>query len=125
MSTAPVPARIPAFTLGDRLRKARELTEMTTRDFAAQIGVSQKTISDAENDRRAPRRITLLAYAMATGVPLEWLETGREEAPRPGRPGGDDGEEGIDYRTVSRFQADPQVQGESRGFDAILVPSAA
>lgn len=127
MSSATVQSggQIPEWTLGERLKKARSLTGETAAQFAVTIGVSPRTINSAETDSRHPRRTVLMAYALATGVDLEWLETGRETAPRPGRPGGEDGEEGIDYRTVSRFQADPQVQGESRGFDAILVPSAA
>lgn len=36
---------IPAWTIGDRLRKARETTGLTTGAFAEQVGVTQKTIS--------------------------------------------------------------------------------
>lgn len=75
MSTQ-VAGRVPEWTLGDRLRKARQVTGMTTRQFATEIGVAQGTVTGAENDTRQPRRITLLAYAMRTGVPIEWIETG-------------------------------------------------
>ncbi len=68
---------IPEFTLGDRLRKARELTGLTVRQFAAEIGVSHGTITNAEGDRRGVRPITIKAYAMRSGVPVEWLQTGR------------------------------------------------
>lgn len=68
--------RIPQWTLGDRLRKARQTTGLTTREFAQKIGVSQATITNAENDHHAVRRITLNAWSLATGVPLEWLEHG-------------------------------------------------
>ena len=57
------------------------MTGLTTREFAKEIGVSQPTITSAENDRRYPRKITLLAYAMRTGVPVEWLETGHVTPP--------------------------------------------
>lgn len=68
---------IPEWTRGDRLRKARETTGMTTRQFAEHIGVSQKTVTDAENDKRPNiRKILLNAWALGTGVPAEWLETG-------------------------------------------------
>lgn len=70
---------IPSFTIGDRLRKARESTGRTTRDFAVLLGVSQSTIINAENDRTKTRRITLLMWSQVTGVPVTWLETG--EAP--------------------------------------------
>lgn len=78
---------IPSFTRGDRLRKARQLTGLTTREFADEIGVSQKSVTDAEGDRVTPRRITLMAYAMRTGVPIEWLETGQA----PTMPSGPEG----------------------------------
>lgn len=34
MTTQGVTERVPEWTLGDRLRKARTLTDMTTREFA-------------------------------------------------------------------------------------------
>lgn len=76
---------VPEWTRGDRLRKARSLTGLTTREFATQIGVSQKTITDAENDHRAVRKIVFNAWSLATGVPVTWLETG-ESIPPDNRP---------------------------------------
>lgn len=75
---------IPNWTLGDRLRKARAITGMTTREFAERIGVSHGTITNAEGDKRAVRPITIKAWAMATGVDIEWLQTGHGS----GGPGG-------------------------------------
>lgn len=72
---------IPQFTMGDRLRKARELTDLDREQFAAELGVSRQTVGNAELDRVKPRKIMLRAWALRTGVPLVWLETG--EAPRP------------------------------------------
>jgi DNA-binding XRE family transcriptional regulator len=69
---------IPQWTQGDRLRKARSLTGMTSREFAETRGVSLNTIVAAEVDKRKVRKITLRAWAMATGVSVEWLETGVE-----------------------------------------------
>ncbi|WP_067440844.1 helix-turn-helix domain-containing protein [Nocardioides jensenii] len=68
---------IPTFTMGDRLRKAREGTGLTTREFALRLGVSQSTVTNAENDHTRTRRITLLMWSQVTGVPVEWLETGQ------------------------------------------------
>ena len=87
MTTNPQPGTVPEWTRGDRLRKARALTGMTTRDFADHIGVSQKTVTDAENDKRERvRKIVLNAWSLATGVPVEWLENGGapETSPTPG-----------------------------------------
>lgn len=68
---------VPEWTRGDRLRKARTLTGLTTRDFADRIGVAQKTVTDAENDKRENvRKILLNAWSLATGVPVAWLEHG-------------------------------------------------
>jgi transcriptional regulator with XRE-family HTH domain len=82
--------------MGDRLQKAREVTGLNTREFADAIGVSQKTVTDAENDRRQPRRIMLNAWSLATGVPREWLETGEVSD-------GDSGpNDGLNVNTGSR-----------------------
>lgn len=58
---------------------------MTVREFAEALGVSHGTVTNAETDARAVRRITLNAWAHLTGVPVEWLETGSApSAPDPG-----------------------------------------
>lgn len=80
--------QIPQFTQGDRLRKARQLTGLTTRQFAEEIGVSQATITNAENDNSKVRRITLNAWSLRTGVPVVWLETGEDPADPQGPDGG-------------------------------------
>jgi transcriptional regulator with XRE-family HTH domain len=73
------------WTRGDRLRKARNLTGLTTREFAERVGVSQKTITDAENDKRdSVRKILMNAWALATGVPVDWLEHGTSPGPDGG-----------------------------------------
>lgn len=84
MSTDRTFGVVPEFTIGDRLRKARLLVGLSTRDFAEEIGVSQKTVTDAENDKRGvPRKILLNAYSMRTRVPVEWLLTGRNPGDTP------------------------------------------
>jgi transcriptional regulator with XRE-family HTH domain len=64
------------FTKGDRFRKARELTGLGQREFAERIGVSHQTVTNAEKDHRSVRKITVNAWSLVTGVPVEWLETG-------------------------------------------------
>lgn len=68
--------RIPEWTLGDRLRKARATTGLSSADFADLIGVSQKTVNNAEGDKHGVRKIVLNAWSLATGVPVQWLEHG-------------------------------------------------
>ena len=75
---------IPEFTLGDRLRKARELTGLDQGDFAAEIGVSRNSVSNAETGATRPIRVTLRAWSMRTGVPIEWLLTGQAPDPHGG-----------------------------------------
>lgn len=78
---------IPEFTQADRLAKARSLTGLSTTEFAKVIGVSQKTVNNAESGKHGVRKIVLNAWAMATGVPAVWLETGQVPT---GNDGGDD-----------------------------------
>lgn len=93
MTTSPEGAGVvPEWTLGDRLRKARELTGLKVPAFAALIEVSAKTVNNAESGKHSVRPITISAWAMASGVSREWLETGEGEpvqSPDPGGPGGD------------------------------------
>lgn len=79
---------IPEVTLGWRLRMARETTGMGLREFAEHIGVAPDTLTSAEKDRRKVRAITINAYALATGVDREWLETGKVPVDGGGGPDG-------------------------------------
>lgn len=64
---------IPEFTFGDRLRKARELTGLEQKDFAAEIGISRTSVSNAETGANRPHQITIKAWALRTGVNMDWL----------------------------------------------------
>lgn len=68
---------IPVFDLSDRLRKAREVTGLEQQPFADDLGVSRTTISNAERGARRPSRLVMRAWALRTGVPVAWLETGQ------------------------------------------------
>lgn len=77
--------QVPQWTVGDRLRKAREVTGLTQKTFAARIDVGHRTVTNYENDAVEPRMIVLKQWALLSGVPLGWLITG--EAPPPGGDG--------------------------------------
>lgn len=69
---------IPQWTLGDRLRKAREHAGMDQEELALRIGVSRGTVSNYEIGRgtRPPKVVVLRAWARECGVPYEWIVDG-------------------------------------------------
>ncbi|MBF0808850.1 XRE family transcriptional regulator [Rothia nasimurium] len=68
--------RVPASRLRYRLLQAREEAELDQGQLSEKIGVSRTSISAAETGKSKPRRSTLILWAMATGVDLDWLLTG-------------------------------------------------
>ena len=90
MTASPYEGTVPEFTQGDRLRKAREMTGMKQREFASHIGVSHQTVTNAEKDHREVRKITMNAWSLATGVSVEWLQTGKAPESTNGPGGGAD-----------------------------------
>lgn len=64
---------IPSWTMGDRLRKAREASGLDQSTLAERIDVSRRTISNYETERVEARMIVLKQWALATGVDLSWL----------------------------------------------------
>lgn len=69
----------PPILLRQRLRIAREHAGLEQDELADMIGVSRNTISNAESGKVHPRRITLNAIALATGVPVSWFLEGDED----------------------------------------------
>lgn len=78
MSTANAHERIPAFTIGDRLRKAREKAGLDQEHFAQEVGISRGTVSNYERavDTEGLKRPYLAAWAMRADVPMEWILLG-------------------------------------------------
>jgi transcriptional regulator with XRE-family HTH domain len=50
---------------------------MEQRDLSEASGISMTSISNIEIGKVAPRRTTLMLWALATGVSYEWLATGK------------------------------------------------
>lgn len=67
---------VPAFTLGDRLRKARESAHLEMQDLAAQIDIHRQSVARYEQDLAKPKRHVLLSWSMVTGVDLRWIAEG-------------------------------------------------
>jgi DNA-binding XRE family transcriptional regulator len=64
------------FTLGDRLRKARRQSGVTSQDMAELLGASRTTVSNYENGRSEPTATTVAQWADITGADLVWLIVG-------------------------------------------------
>lgn len=65
-----------AFGQPDRLGKALDVSGTTSMEMAEYLGVTRTTISNYINGHTDPKKQTLRLWAMKTGVPLEWIETG-------------------------------------------------
>ena len=86
--------QIPAWNIHDRCRKAREVAGLDQAQLAERIEVSRATISNYETGFVTKLRpIVLRQWALATGVPIEWLRDG--ESPHPRSPGGADADKWV------------------------------
>ena len=65
--------RVPVFSLGERIRKAREDLRLSQQEFADLLDVDRKTVSNWEGGRNHPRYGDLMLIASVTDVSLEWL----------------------------------------------------
>lgn len=86
MSEMPRSSTVPTWTVGDRMRKALTVAGLSVGEMCDYLGLSRNTVSSYMNDRQAPKRQTLAAWAMRTGQPLEWIETGEEPTSGPPSP---------------------------------------
>ncbi len=68
---------IPVFTRGDRMRVALRSAGIGVQEMADYLEVSRGTVSTWLNDKITPGKQTLRLWAIRTGVPLVWLETGQ------------------------------------------------
>lgn len=80
MSQSPLGTVVPRWTVGDRLNKALHHAGISVGEMSEYLGLSRNSVSAYINDRQAPKRQTLLLWAMRTGVAMEWIETGVERS---------------------------------------------
>ena len=103
MSIAPISHELLRFSQGDRLRKSLQLADISSQEMADYLEVSRNTVSRWINDEREPNRSFIRLWAMRTGVPLEWIETGHVPS------GNDDGNDAsmvkIHFLTVPTLDA--------------------
>lgn len=72
----PQAERVPEWTFGDRLRKAREDAHLDQATIAKMLGVSAGSVSNWEKGRGLPRggEVKLAQrWSEATGVPVVWI----------------------------------------------------
>lgn len=97
---------IPAFSLGDRMAKARQHARLSRDDLAQILGCSLKTVGNYEGGHTQPRKPTIVQWALACGVPVDWLRLGDAWAPDP-----DDGSV-VDLRTQGDAPTKWYAEGE-------------
>jgi transcriptional regulator with XRE-family HTH domain len=68
--------QVPQWTLGDRIRKAREFAGLDQDDIASALYMSRAAVSAWENNHSKPNARKLEVIASKCGVPLLWLVTG-------------------------------------------------
>lgn len=74
-------------TFAERLWLALSRSGLSSQELAERLEISRNTVSSWTNGRNKPRPRDLKAFALATGYPLRWLETGEA----PASPDGDGG----------------------------------
>lgn len=112
MSIQTVAVGVPQWTLGDRLRKARENAGLEQVELAARLGASRKTIGNAERGQTQPRRSLIMAWALTTNVPVRWLMTGES-------PSDDDGDSQPLY---TPWDSNPEPSDSGPGAAVLRLP---
>lgn len=81
MEPQPPALHIPEWNVGDRLRKALRDVGISTAEMGEYLGITRETVSRYMNsDGRIVPLQTLRLWALRTGVPLEWIQTGEVRA---------------------------------------------
>ena len=95
-------------SLGDIIRRQRELHELSLRQLADLAGISNPYLSQIEHGIRAPSQAVLDGIAKALGVPVETLY--RESGLRPRTDDADPAEEAV----IDAIEADPRLTPSRR-----------
>lgn len=102
-----------AFDLADRLRRSLRVSDIGVQEMADNLGVSRNTVSAWVNGRITPDTRSLQLWAVYTGAPLRWLETGEE--PRPEMAGALRGLPRLDLNQRPSDYSNAQVKGTKYG----------
>lgn len=71
------------FDLGDRLRKALDVSGVSAAEMSTYLGISKFTVSRYINGKGRVPLQTLRLWSIRTGVPLEWIQTGKTPTSDP------------------------------------------
>jgi transcriptional regulator with XRE-family HTH domain len=87
MSSQPDSPRVPEWTIAERLYLARTVAGYEKQQLADAIGVSRDTVGNYESRSWARKRSPayIKAWALATGVDGQWLQTGIDPISPDGR----------------------------------------
>lgn len=83
MTQMPNPGEVPTFDKADRLAKALQHTNVSVQAMADYLGVSRNTVGNYLARRTPIPRASVIAWALKTGVPFKWLETGIADSDDP------------------------------------------
>ena len=92
-SPAPIDVSQLQFDQADRLDKALKVSGVSGREMADYLGLTPYTVSRYINRKAEVPLQTLRLWALRTGVPFEWLETGKT-------PGGNDPDGGGQWWAI-------------------------
>lgn len=65
-------------SLGQRIRKRRQILKVTQRELAQALGITPQHISAIEQDKRTPSVLFLAKLAEELGVSIDYLVSGKE-----------------------------------------------
>jgi len=65
-------------TLGERIRKRRQLMKLTQQELGKALSLTSQHISAIEQDKRTPSLASLAKIAEELGVSVDYLLTGQE-----------------------------------------------
>lgn len=77
MAEAQKTGGVPQFSQRHRMALALETASMSREEMATELGVHRNTINNWMKGAVQPPRSALIAWALRTGVPFDWLLTGR------------------------------------------------
>ncbi|MBF0436329.1 MAG: helix-turn-helix transcriptional regulator [Magnetococcales bacterium] len=90
-------------TFGERVTKARKHANLTQKELAGKVGISQTAVHKLECGRSASSRRSV-SIALTCGVDPIWLDTGLGEMALPGAVAhGEDGKVARNYPLLARI----------------------